>query len=36
MGKGRSGALFFVLFVGLNSVSVTAEGNGEVTTGRFG
>lgn len=36
MGRGRSGALFFVLFVGLDSVSFTAEGNGEVTAGRLG
>lgn len=36
MGRVRSGALFFVLFVGLDSVSFTAGGNGEVTAGRLG
>lgn len=36
MGRGHSGALFFVLFVGLDSVSFTTEGNGDVTAGRLG
>lgn len=36
MGRGRSGALFLVLFVGVDSASFTAEGNGEGTAARLG
>lgn len=36
MGRGRSGALFFVLFVGLDSVPFTADGKGGGTAGRLG
>lgn len=36
MGRGRSAALFFGLFAGFSSVSLTAEGDGEVTAGGLG
>lgn len=36
MGRGRSAAFFFGLFVGLSSVSFTVEGTCGVTAGGFG
>lgn len=36
MGRGRSAAFFFGLFVGLISVSFTVEGTCEVAAGGFG
>lgn len=36
MGRGRPAAFFVGFFVGLISVSFTAEGTGEVTAGGLG
>lgn len=36
MGRGRSGALVFVLLVGLNPASFIADAEGEGATGRLG
>lgn len=36
MGRGRSGALVFVLLVGLNPASFIADADGEGATGRLG
>lgn len=36
MGRGRAGALVFVLLVGLNPASFTADAEGEGAAGRLG
>lgn len=36
MGRGRAGALVFVLLVGLNPASFTADAEGEAAAGRLG
>lgn len=36
MGRGRTGALVFVLLAGLNPASFIADADGEGVTGRLG